>query len=62
MALLPCEGCYDGYPADDWKDNYEEDPQDKIDALAERIHDEISCGDITEFQGRAKFMRLTRSW
>jgi len=60
MVLLPCEGCEDGYP-DDWTDKEDDtDPQEMLDYYADRLHDELKCGDITEGQAKSRFSRAKK--
>lgn len=67
MALLRCEGSYDGYERD-YEDDWDSwcDDQDRLererqlDDLADRLYNETLSGDITESQARSRFMRAQR--
>ena len=59
MATLPCEGTYDGY------EDYDEDAEvleyeRQLDDLAETLIDQVSCGDISEAQGRMRYLRAAK--
>ena len=61
MALLRCEGTYDGYE-DDWDLWLEElERERQFDDLADKLYNEMQRGDITESQARVRFVRAQRA-
>lgn len=75
MVLLPCEGSYDGYEdklfikgsksrlqlEDEWDYDAEMDAAEAaLESYADRLHDEIQCGDITEGQASNRFARVRK--
>jgi len=75
MTTLPCEGTYDGYEnslyprgsksrallEDEWDMDAEMDAAEAaLESYADRLHDEIQCGDITEGQAKSRFARARK--